>query len=94
MSFQSLKFLNLLGTLCVSLVLMGAGSAWAGETACRDGVDEDADGMTDCADSVCYDVAECQPDGEPENTDARCSDFVDNDSDGVFDCDDKSSAIR
>ena len=90
MKLRTLTLRDILAALCAGLVFIGAGQAWAGETACRDGMDEDADGMTDCADSDCYDAAECQPDGEPENTDARCSDFVDNDSDGVFDCDDKA----
>ena len=90
MKLRTLTLRDFLAALCAGLVFIGAGQAWAGETACRDGQDEDADGMTDCADSDCYDAAECQPDGEPENTDARCSDFVDNDSDGIFDCDDKA----
>ena len=52
------------------------------ETSCDDGVDNDGDGLTDCADSDCNGVGDCE---SPETT---CDDGIDNDSDGVTDCDD------
>ena len=58
------------------------------ETNCSDGVDNDNDGVIDCADADCYDDPACKPDGQPENTNERCSDWIDNDGDGVMDCDD------
>jgi len=44
---------------------------------CDDGIDNDEDGYTDCADFDCSDLEECQ-----EN----CSDGIDNDGDGYTDC--------
>jgi hypothetical protein len=46
---------------------------------CDDGIDNDGDGYTDCADFDCGDLEECQ-----EN----CSDGLDNDGDGYTDCED------
>jgi len=48
---------------------------------CFDGVDNDADGATDCADSDCSAEAVCQEAG-------NCADGIDNDADGATDCDD------
>lgn len=64
--------------------------AMAVETNCTDRVDDDGDSMTDCADSDCATNAACQPDGEPEASDARCTDWIDNDGNGVMDCDDSA----
>jgi len=58
------------------------------ETNCSDRIDNDGDGMVDCADADCWDTPACKPKGETENTNALCSDWIDNDGDGVFDCDD------
>ena len=60
----------------------------AKETACDNGIDDDGDVVTDCADSDCKGEPRCQPDGQPESSEARCSDWIDNDSDGAVDCDD------
>jgi hypothetical protein len=62
----------------------------AHEENCGDGIDNDGDGLIDCADSDCKDAPECKAkrDGKPENTPERCSDWVDNDGDGLIDCDD------
>lgn len=57
----------------------------AKETKCSDGVDNDGDGLIDCADPDCDGSAVCGP----EDTDARCKDGVDNDGDGFVDCEDK-----
>ena len=62
--------------------------AFAGETDCTNGKDDDNDSMVDCADADCANAAACKPDGQPENTNARCSDWVDNDDNGAMDCDD------
>lgn len=58
------------------------------ETDCANGVDDDGDGLVDCADSDCYNQPICQSSGGLENTDKLCSDFIDNDGDGAIDCDD------
>ena len=41
----------------------------------------------DCADKDRAEAPNCQPDGDPENTNERCSDWVDNDKNGHVDCD-------
>ncbi len=56
------------------------------ETECTGRIDDDGDGLTDCADSDCYDVPECQAGGSPEANDDACSDWIDNDGDGATDC--------
>lgn len=60
----------------------------ATEKVCNDGEDNDGDLVFDCGDFDCKKDPACQPDGQPENNDARCSDWLDNDSDGYLDCDD------
>jgi hypothetical protein len=51
------------------------------ETNCTDGVDNDGDGSTDCADTDCIIAPICNPE-------TVCDDGIDNDSDGLTDCDD------
>lgn len=60
------------------------------ERACADGVDNDQDGLTDCADDDCDADAVCEggEEAEPE----VCDDGVDNDLDGQADCDDSDCA--
>lgn len=53
--------------------------------ACNDGIDNDCDGMIDCADSECKASLICAPAVTPEN----CSDGIDNDGDGKVDCADR-----
>ncbi|MBD89445.1 MAG: hypothetical protein CL940_03850 [Deltaproteobacteria bacterium] len=60
----------------------------AQETVCDDRGDNDGDQLVDCADKDCAEAPNCQPDGDPENTNERCSDWVDNDKNGHVDCDD------
>ena len=48
---------------------------------CNDGIDNDADGDTDCADADCVANAVCIEAG-------NCADGIDNDLDGLTDCDD------
>jgi hypothetical protein len=50
------------------------------ESECADGLDNDADGTTDCADVDCLGDLAC-----PET---NCTDLVDNDADGFADCSD------
>jgi hypothetical protein len=51
------------------------------ESSCTDGLDNDADGDIDCADSDCTTNTTCLESG-------NCSDKLDNDIDGLTDCDD------
>jgi hypothetical protein len=59
------------------------------ERLCTDGMDEDGDGMVDCADADCFDADACVAGGREERTDAACGDWIDNDGDGAVDCDDE-----
>ncbi len=71
------------------LVAVGLGAtAYAQETECTDGKDDDGDTVYDCGDNDCKDHPACKPDGSDEVGEARCGDFVDNDKDGHVDCDD------
>ena len=58
------------------------------ETDCTDGVDNDNDSVVDCGDYDCHSDPACEPDGDPESSEARCSDWIDNNKDGATDCDD------
>ena len=60
------------------------------EENCTDRVDNDKDGVVDCADSDCQEAPNCKPGQGPENSNALCSDWVDNDGDGHIDCDDSN----
>src|SRR6185295_3449420 len=72
------------------------GCAFPTETNCRDGIDNDGDRTTDCADNDCANQ-ECSPDGGCTcrnfgKTEAACSDGLDNDTDGPIDCADSDCA--
>jgi hypothetical protein len=54
------------------------------ELLCSNGLDDDADGLTDCEDPDCM--------GDPACTDEICDDGVDNDADTLVDCDDPDCA--
>jgi len=56
------------------------------ESACRDGFDDDADGVSDCDDRDCDGVDGCAL--PPLDEAGLCRDEVDNDLDGATDCDD------
>jgi hypothetical protein len=56
---------------------------------CADGVDDDADGKTDCLDPDCAKAADCEPSGEQ-----TCDDGWDNDGDGLTDCSDHDCWCR
>lgn len=58
------------------------------EQNCNDRLDNDKDGVIDCADDDCKAAPNCKPGQGPENTNEKCSDWVDNDGDGNVDCDD------
>ncbi|MBU1431740.1 hypothetical protein KKF91_14440 [Myxococcota bacterium] len=82
----ALRALSRLGLLATLLLLPRL--SLAQEAKCDDGLDDDGDGMVDCADAECAKLPACKPDGNPEDTNERCSDWVDNDEDGEMDCDD------
>jgi hypothetical protein len=68
--------------------------ATAGELSCSDGIDNDGDGLTDCADPDCADQfcgigCQCHAGVAME---LMCNDGVDNDRDGKTDCDDPDCA--
>ncbi len=68
-----------------------AAAPFAVEKKCDDGVDNDNDGLVDCADANCRDVSPvCKPGRGEENTNKSCSDWIDNDGDGSVDCDDRN----
>jgi len=52
------------------------------ETLCTDGMDNDGDGLIDCADPDCGGISVCGPEGKLQT----CSDGFDNDGDGSIDC--------
>jgi hypothetical protein len=66
----------------------------AAEHQCGDQMDDDGDGMTDCADADCFDAEGCVAGGREERTDAACADWVDNDGDGAVDCDDEECHLE
>ncbi|MCA9583082.1 MAG: hypothetical protein KC416_14885 [Myxococcales bacterium] len=66
----------------------GGYSSGGAESNCTDRLDEDGDGLVDCADSDCYEDAACEAGGTSERSPSQCSDWVDNDGDGAIDCDD------
>lgn len=72
----------------VATCLLVLSSTAFAEEQCDNGVDDDGDTVYDCGDADCFADPICQPDGQPENSDARCSDWIDNDGDGNLDCDD------
>jgi len=64
-------------------------SAPSTETNCSDRLDDDHDGLADCADADCFDAESCEAGGSDENTESACRDWLDNDGDGAVDCDDQ-----
>ena len=54
------------------------------EVDCSDGIDDDFDGLVDCADPSCANKDAC-----PSDSEADCQDGVDNDGDGKLDCADE-----
>lgn len=53
------------------------------ENDCRNGVDDDGDGLVDCADRLdCFGIVDCKS----ENLNFNCADGYDNDGDGNIDC--------
>ncbi len=66
-----------------------AASTPSAETNCSDRLDDDHDGLADCADADCFEAESCEAGGSAENTEAACRDWLDNDGDGSVDCDDE-----
>jgi hypothetical protein len=56
------------------------------EATCNDGIDNDADGLVDCADPDCATKPACAMQSE------ICTDGIDNDADGAIDCADMDCA--
>jgi hypothetical protein len=112
---------NALGAICdasgkTCSVNLGAGSsctvcsgnggrAEAAEASCGDGFDNDCDGIIDCQDADCADVActaagktcdgaarLCRCDSPEAGAEASCDDGQDNDCDGKIDCADEDCA--
>ena len=52
---------------------------------CYNGIDDDGDGLVDCADANCAFASECSS----ESANFNCSDGIDNDGDGKVDCADE-----
>lgn len=80
--------------LCALSTPAAYGQAVTTETDCQNRVDDDGDGLTDCADADCYNTELCKSSGGLENTDEKCSDFIDNDGDGSVDCEDMDCSAQ
>jgi len=65
----------------------------AHETVCTGRLDEDGDGLPDCADADCYADPHCHAGGSEERSNQACSDWIDNDGDGSADCEDEDCAV-
>jgi hypothetical protein len=59
----------------------------AAQSRCRDALDNDEDGLSDCDDPDCAGAYACLARG-PESTAERCADGLDNDENGFTDCGD------
>jgi hypothetical protein len=81
---------------CTAMACQCNGGASVDEIAvdarCRDGLDNDCDGLRDCQEAAC-DMATCAPDGGAgclctggKATETNCADRADNDGDGNTDC--------
>lgn len=64
------------------------GGSYPKETDCSNRIDDDGDGLIDCADADCFGDPACKTAGGLENSDLLCSDWIDNDGDGAVDCED------
>jgi hypothetical protein len=58
------------------------------EVDCDDGLDDDQNGLTDCADPLCAQVTSCVG----STVETQCEDEVDSDQDGQTDCEDSDCA--
>jgi hypothetical protein len=63
------------------------------EEICDDRIDNDGDGLVDCADADCFDAPNCHAGGSEERTNEACSDWIDNDGDGAVDCEDSDCQV-
>ena len=73
-----------------------SGTGAAESTNCADGIDNDADGVSDCQDpdcwpwsTLCGEIVPVTPDDRPaEDSLSLCTDLIDNDGDGLIDVQD------
>ena len=64
------------------------------EDLCKDGIDNDGNGLVDCKDDGCKSFAFCQEaEAGKEDTLVACQDGNDNDGDGLVDCDDSDCQV-
>ncbi len=90
------------GTSC-TCVVDGGTTQLTGETICNDGRDNDCDGLTDCAETVCAGQAcatgktctggscTAADAGTVQTSETICNDGFDNDGDGLTDCQELSA---
>lgn len=71
-----------------SAVTLRLGCGFAAEVDCGDGLDDDQNGLTDCADPLCAAAEGCQG----TQVETQCEDTIDSDGDGATDCDDADCA--
>jgi subtilisin-like proprotein convertase family protein len=67
------------------------GDCEVGAFACRNGVDDDGDGLVDCAETSCAGDRTCMPPPLPA-TETVCNDGLNDDGDGATDCADSDCA--
>jgi hypothetical protein len=64
------------------------------ESSCTDGLDNDCNGATDCADRLCAGTPGCGMCTPISRTEGRCRDMRDDDCDGLIDCADPDCRTR
>ncbi|MBJ93440.1 MAG: hypothetical protein CMP23_03095 [Rickettsiales bacterium] len=73
---------NLWDSICANTYQVTCGGVCTGVEDCSNGLDDDFDGLTDCADDDCVGAPNCGP----PSSETSCTDGVDNDQDGATDC--------
>jgi len=78
---------------CSNNLCCSIGTAF--ECDCSDGLDNDGNGQTDCAETVCSFDASCASGGggQSGSGNENCDDILDNDADGFNNCDDSDCAF-
>ncbi|MCS6856649.1 MAG: hypothetical protein NZM37_02960 [Sandaracinaceae bacterium] len=91
--FVFFTFLVLTGAKSYAQNVSASREEGRAEKDCANGVDDDGDGLSDCADADCFEAPRCHAGGSEENSERACSDWVDNDGDGAVDCDDQDCMV-